>query len=123
MARVRLGTADRAALVGLWRRSGLSLPAFCRQRGINLATMRGWVYKQGHRLAVEQSSCAAHADPAPDESTPAAAFLPVRLVESLAPAAPGVQVILGSGRRIAVGPGFDSDTLRRVVAVLEDRPC
>jgi hypothetical protein len=28
-------------------------------------------------------------------------------------------VVLGEGRRIAVGPGFDPETLRRVVAALE----
>jgi hypothetical protein len=35
----------------------------------------------------------------------------------------GVEIVLGPGRRIVITPGFDSETLRRVVAVLEDRPC
>jgi hypothetical protein len=34
-----------------------------------------------------------------------------------------VAVVIGSGRRVVVGPGFDSETLRRVIAVLEGRPC
>ena len=123
MAKVRLGAADRAAWVGLWRHGGLSLPAFCRQHRINLATMRGWVYKQDRRLAVESATSASYAEPAPDARPLAAAFLPIRLVEPIAPDHAGVEVVLGTGRRIVVGPGFDPDTLRRVVAVLEDRPC
>jgi transposase len=123
MSRARLNAADRAALVGQWRHSGLSLPAFCQRHGINLGTMRGWVYKQGHRLALEQAPCASHADPAPDQQPPTAAFLPVRLVEPIAPAGPGVEVVLGPGRRVVVAPGFDPETLRRVIAVLEGRPC
>jgi hypothetical protein len=122
MAKARLQAADRAALVEQWRHSGLSLPAFCRRQGINLGTMRGWVYKQGHRPA-EHARPASHPDPAPDRPTPAAAFLPVRLVEPIAPPGPGVEVVLGPTRRVVVAPGFDAETLRRVVAVLEDRPC
>jgi hypothetical protein len=35
----------------------------------------------------------------------------------------GVEVVFGEGRRIMVETGFDAETLRRVVAVLEDRTC
>jgi hypothetical protein len=35
----------------------------------------------------------------------------------------GVEVVLGMGRRVTVEAGFDPETLRRVVAVLEGRPC
>jgi hypothetical protein len=92
MAKARLQAADRAALLDHWRHSGLSLPAFCRRHGINLGTMRGWVYNPGHRPAAEHARCASHPDPAPGEPTPAAAFLPVRLVEPITPAGPGVEV-------------------------------
>jgi len=34
-----------------------------------------------------------------------------------------IEVVLPSGPRIAVTPGFDAETLRRVVAVLEARTC
>jgi hypothetical protein len=34
-----------------------------------------------------------------------------------------IEVVLKSGPRIAVTPGFDAETLRRVVAALEPRPC
>jgi hypothetical protein len=52
------------------------------------------------------------------------AFLPVRLAEIAAgsrgpQSRPAIEVVLGQGRRIVVGPGFDPETLRQVVAVLE----
>lgn len=123
MARTRLGAAGWAALIDQWHDSGLSLPAFCKRRGLNLGTMQGWVYKRGHRLAIDQVRRQAHDDRNPDEKTPAATFLPVHLTEPIASVGPGVEVVLGSGRRIVVAPGFDPETLRRVVAVLEDHPC
>jgi hypothetical protein len=58
----------------------------------------------------------------------AARFLPVRIVEDatgLEPSheplglSPSIQVLLGSGLRVAVGPGFDPDVLRRVIVTLE----
>jgi hypothetical protein len=112
-------------LIDEWQDSGLSLPAFCERRGLNRGTMQGWVYKRGHRLAVEQARREARGGRVLDEQAPAPTFLPVRLAESIPIEAsgPGVEVVLGPGRRIVVAPGFDPETLRRVVAVLEGRPC
>jgi hypothetical protein len=38
-------------------------------------------------------------------------------------AQPHLELILSNGRRIAVAPGFDIQTLRRLIAVVEERPC
>jgi hypothetical protein len=124
MAKTRLGAAGWATLIDRWHDSGLSLPEFCGRHGLNPGTMRGWVYKSSHRAAVDRARREAHAGPDPDES-PAPAFLPVRVAEPapIAGAAPGVEIVLGPDRRIAVAPGFDAETLRRVVAALEGRPC
>ena len=43
MARVRRSTAEKAALIDQWRKSGLSLPAFRAPRGVNAKTMSGWI--------------------------------------------------------------------------------
>jgi hypothetical protein len=123
MARVRRGAAGWAALIDEWHHSGLSLPAFCQRRGLNPGTMQGWVYKRGHRLAIEQVRAQAHDEPVPREDPSATAFLPVHLTEPVTATGSGVEVVLGPGRRIALAPGFDPETLRRVVAVLEGRPC
>ena len=125
MARTRRGAAGWAALIDEWQDSGLSLSAFCERRGLNPGTMRGWIYKRGHRRAIDQARREAHAARVLDEKAPEPTFLPDRLTEPIpvATAAPGVEVVLGPSRRIVGRPGIRPETLRRVVAVLEDRPC
>ena len=134
MAKVRRQAADWAALIDEWRRGGLSLPAFCRLHGLSRGTMQNWVYKPSLKRAVEDARRQARlvpADPVCAEGSPSCdpspAFLPV-LVAELSPTPPptrrsGVEVVLGAGCRVALEAGFDSETLRRVVAVLEGRPC
>ena len=34
-----------------------------------------------------------------------------------------IELLLDKGRRIAVAPGFDPQTLRQLIAVVEERPC
>jgi hypothetical protein len=116
------------ALIDEWRSSGLGLAAFCRERGLNFGTMSGWAYKRTHRRALEEARRAAAVTPARDqvESALAPAFLPVQLAETAwgeGGSGSGVEVVLGSGRRVVLGTGFDAETLRRALAVLEGRPC
>ena len=63
----------------------------------------------------------------PPLPAPSPASLPIRIAEMVAappvPDRTGVEVILGSPRRLAITAGFDPETLRRLIAVLEDRPC
>ena len=128
MARQRLDAAEWAVLIDEWRRGGLSLPAFCKRRDLSRGTMQNWVYKPALRRAVEDARHASQAGrSAPmattERPTPTPAFLPVRLAEITAPTPPtgraAIEVVLGGGRRIVVGPGFDPETLRLVVAALE----
>jgi hypothetical protein len=124
MARVRRPAAEWAALIEEWHDSGLSLPAFCQRRGLNSGTMQGWVYKRTHKGAIERAR--REGDTAEDPPA-TAAFLPVRVIggeqQHEGTVGSGVEIVLGAGRRLVIGAGFDSETLRRVVAVLEDRPC
>jgi hypothetical protein len=129
MARPSLGAAEWAALIDRWRESGLSLPAFCQRHGLRRGTMQNWVYKPALKLAVEDArrgSQQGRGAPAVTTGRPTTppAFLPVRVAEVAAgspgpQSRPAIEVVLGEGRRIAVGPGFDPETLRRVVAALE----
>lgn len=134
MAKVRRQAADWAALIDEWRRSGLSLPAFCLLHGLSRGTMQNWVYKPALKRAVEEARRVAHSTPAdpghadgPPPSKPSPAFLPVHVAEltpaPLPPNRTGVEIVLGTDRRVLVGAGFDPETLRRVVAVLEGRLC
>jgi len=131
MARVRRGAAEWAVWIDEWRGSGLSLPAFCQRHGLSRGTMQNWVYKPELKRAVEEARRRVKAadEPraeriSPREESPV--FLPVQVVEAAARAKEdhtGVEVVLSAGRRISLRAGFDVDTFRRVVAVLEERPC
>jgi hypothetical protein len=131
MARVRRSAAERAALIDQWRDSRLSLLAFCSRRGLNAKTMSGWVYKAAQRAAIDEARRevppAVGARVHRDTSAPGPAFLPVRVADAAArnrvSGRSGVVIVLGPGRRVVIAPGFDPETLRRVVAVLEGRPC
>jgi hypothetical protein len=103
-----------------FRRTGLTQAEFCRQRDISLASFRYHFYKP-------RSS-----KPSPsDDRTSAGAhnhFLPVAILPDLAPSItsapqPSLELILSNGRRIAVAPGFDNQTLRRLITVVEEHPC
>jgi hypothetical protein len=54
-------------------------------------------------------------------------FLPVTIladpVRSITASQPHLELNLSKGRRIAIAPGFDLQTLRRLIAVVEERPC
>jgi hypothetical protein len=54
-------------------------------------------------------------------------FLPVTIfadpILPITASQPHLELILSKGRRIAVAPGFDPQTLRCLIAVVEARPC
>jgi hypothetical protein len=117
-------------LIDEWHDSGLSLQAFCQRRGLNFGTMQGWVYKSTHKDALEKARREAGAGGESTDNPPAAeAFLPIRVRDAEArpghggTGCSGVEVVLGEGRRVVIEAGFDAETLRRVVAALEDRTC
>jgi hypothetical protein len=93
--------------------------------------MKNSVYNPLLQHAVEQARSQARPidtlrlEPLSPEPSPS--FLPVRITEAsqASPASDrtGIEVVLGPGRRIAVAQGFDAENLRRVLAVLESRPC
>ena len=71
-------------------------------------------------------------NPAPSDDRSSASadnhFLPVTIlpdpVFSSTASQPHLELILSNGRRIAgAPPGFDTQTLRRLIAVVEERPC
>ena len=86
-----------------WRRSGLSVRAFCRAEGVSEPSFYGW------RRKLDQA----------DHKKPA--FLPVHVVteEAKEPATRGIEIVLANGRCLRVGPGFDPHTLVTLVDLLE----
>ena len=94
-----------------WRRSGLSVRAFCQAEGLGEPNFYWW------RRKLEQA----------DRQKPA--FVPVQVVADPDPVAPpaagGIEVVLANGRCLRVAPGFDPYTLVKLVALLEaeEAPC
>jgi hypothetical protein len=105
-------------LLNEYRRSGLTQAEFCHRRGISLHSFR----KRLYQAPTPKPTPANH-----PSSDAAAHFLPVTILPDPIPATTGsrppLELLLPNGRRIAVAPGFDPQTLRQLIAVLEERPC
>ena len=107
------------ALLNDFRRSGLTQAEFCRRRQVSLHSFRKHLYQPRP------------SKPAPSDDRSSASvdhhFLPVTILAepilSITASQPHLELILANGRRIAVAPGFDDQTLRRLIAVVEERPC
>ena len=85
-----------------WKRSGLSVRAFCGAEGLNPMTFYWWRRELGRR----------------DQPQPS--FLPVRvLAETTELSTVGIEVVLANGRSVLVSAGLDSRTLVQVVELLE----
>ncbi|WZP00381.1 hypothetical protein EP7_002021 [Isosphaeraceae bacterium EP7] len=133
MARRASQDVNWAALFREWRDSGLTQPEFCRQGGIPLHTFRRRLYRRDAEPVADLDRPAAAIRPAarPTAKAPGE-FLPVRVVEddrastgSASHRTPvrSVEIILACGYRIAVPPGFDVETLIRVISILEPPRC
>jgi hypothetical protein len=105
-------------LLNEFRRSGLTHAEFCQRRGISIHSFR----KRLYQAAVPKPT---PADPLFSDA--AAHFLPVTILPDPIPATAvsrqPLELLLGKGRRIAVAPGFDPQTLRELIAIVEERPC
>ncbi len=104
------------ALSNDFQRSGLTHAEFCRDREVSLHTFRKRLYGQ-NSLA---PGVGRKGDSVPLEP---ARFLPVALEPDAdlppVPPADPLAIILPGGRRIAVGEGFDPETLRRLIDAIE----
>jgi hypothetical protein len=108
-----------------WRRSGLSVRDFCAEHEVTEPSFYAW-----RRIVAERDHDAARVRAESErDSTPHAAvgddapvFVPLRVIDASTQAA--FEVVLERGRVVRVLRGFDADTLRQLLAVLEEeRPC
>lgn len=102
-------------LVAEAARSGRSIRAFCRERGVTEGQFYGWRKRLNGKTqgAAKRRALAA-------ATGPTFALVSERAA-SLEHA--GVELVLGDGRRLRIGPGVDAATLRTVLAVLEPGRC
>lgn len=110
-------------LLQRWKQSGLPKTDFAQREKISPDVLYWWDREiqrrdQGRRPAAARSR-KRQASPATRHDT----FIPVRVIEPTPPAAPSSLEVVAGGRLVRVRPGFDPETLRRLVAVLEDRAC
>ena len=96
-------------LVSEFAASGVEASKFCRDHGL----ARSVLYRHLPRGGLGQM-----------EPKPRARLVPVSLVGAEDAEQPGsgcaLEVVLGKGRRIEVWPQFDSDTLERLLKILEE---
>ena len=102
----REGDAER--VLAVWSQSGLTLSAFARQCGLSVRRLTRWRKRLegagGPRFHPVEVVTDQRATP---ESTPDS----------------GVELVLASGRRIAVRRNFDPHTLSQLLEVLESLQC
>jgi hypothetical protein len=94
-------------LVRQWRKSGLTIRAFCADRQVSEPNFYVW------RRTIAQ------------RDAQAARFVPVRVVPSEESAAGkaagnGLELLLSNGRVLRIGADFDEPTLRRLLALLQE---
>lgn len=97
---------DAEAVLSVWRESGVSVSAFARRHGINVARLLRWRRRLAQAGRIE--------------------FHPVKLVSAANGAAPndgGVELVLGNGRRVLVHRGFDVGLLEEVIRAVESWSC
>lgn len=95
-------------MVRLWRRSRLSVRAFCAEHQLSEPSFYGWRRTFADREHVKQAT----ADPT---------FVPVQVVPPMS--SPLLELALGRDRVVRVPAGFDPATLRQLLAVLEEHSC
>lgn len=100
----RRSRAERAEVLSAYRGSGLTQAQFARQAGINLGTLRGWIYKQ----------------PAVGREAPGG-FAPVRIVGGPRPTEPtrgAVTVRWPQGLEVEIAVELDPAGVERLVQTL-----
>jgi hypothetical protein len=106
MAHGQWTEVEARSVLGAWKRSGLSVEAFARSRGLVPQRLHWWKRKLGFGSVAESRTLA---------------LLPVRVAEGRADARRGepITVLLRSGHMVKVGRDFDESVFARVVALLE----
>ena len=117
MGRLGSTTSPRARqmrrMLGRWQRSGLTLREFGQQRGIPLSTLTWW--RQVFRRAGEPVDAAPKSAPASDSVV----FTEVRRPGTAPMTPPVLEVLLCTGHVLRVPAGADTETLQRVLQVLQ----
>jgi hypothetical protein len=112
-----------------WRRSGQTQQEFCRAHGLSAGSFSHWkaelVRREGLRALVRAADAAAGGD-RHERSPEALSWSEVRWpagAAEVAGAGGGFEIVLPRGWSVRLGPRFEAECLRRLLSVLEERPC
>jgi hypothetical protein len=114
-----LREAHWRSVLDRWRTSGLAKTEFARREQISADVLGWWqveIQKRDRARRRRVPSARARRESAPRRPE----FVPVRVVEPVPTPSPAALEILAGGHIVRVRPGFDAETLKRLVAVLED---
>ena len=114
MAHGKWSEVEARGVLEAWKRSGLQLETFAKQRGIVGQRLRWWRLK----LAAAQAT-AGVTKPLASATRQLPAVLPVRVTSEVARRGEPVTVLLRTGHMLKVSHGFDESAFARVVALLE----
>ena len=99
----RLAPLDISSLLADFDASGQSAAAFARSRGIRTWRLYHALNRRSGKLRRRERK---------------AAFVPVKVIESLPVSSGSLELLLAGGHRLRIGTDFDAVLLRRVVEAL-----
>jgi len=107
--------------VSKWSKSGLTQTEYCRRHKLSTARFSGWKGQLLGRTKTHKKTSGKkrHANRASDSIQSLAAEGDCQVGVSCA--SPPYEIVLSGGRAIRVGPDFDPDVLKRLIAIVE--PC
>lgn len=105
--------------VRAWSESGETVAAYCRRHGLDRKSLYRW------RRALRECGEAPGASGVGGQGlvSRGPVFAEVRVRGCEAESSGAIEVVLAGARRVRVHPGFDAETLGRVVRVLEGEGC
>ena len=116
MATRRATREEWTARITKWKASGASASAFAREHGLNVGSLKWWAWRLSSSKVRASSAKRALAPRGPSPVTKATILSPLTFVELTAPVEiDPLEVVLPSSVRIRVRPGFDAQTLGRVL--------
>ena len=109
-----------------WHVSGQTVRVFCTEHHLSEPSFYSWRRTITLRDQPQQAAAAPTQSTSSDEPADLPAFVPVRVVPSAVdttpPASAGLELVINSSRVVRVPPRFDTDTLRRLLTILEETP-
>ena len=94
--------------IGQWQKSGLTVRAYCRQRGLAEANFHAWRRTIANRDCVPFAAVRVLTDESCGRTDQVANG--------------GLELILPNRRVLRIGAGFDAATLQRLLPLLEEAP-